>query len=512
MKRLQLTTAPLVILAGLAGCVEETQLLSERTVTPIGPNGGRALSAMGGMSLDFSAQALATTQSITIETRRDDSFPRVRSAIYELGPDGLTFDAPVTIAISVAGISVGPDEELALANVDGDYPEVLDSSQWSPGATDVRATLTHFSSYAVVTVYNPCAGKSCAATCTICDPLDVSCSEPPPATKACNRSGLCVEQAIATCSAPADAGVSADAGTTATDAGVANDSGVLDAGPPTDSGIVACTDTFNQNPQPIVDILLVIDDSCSMGDEQSNLASSFPLLQTTLSNNNVDFHIGVTTTDIARPGAGSLVGTPSILTSSTANLPTAFSSNVQVGTTGSAFEAGLEASRLALTTGANPGFLRGTGSVAVIYVTDEDDQSTASSTTGYAQFLEGLGGLRRVQVNTIVGDLPAGCQGPRGSAAAGTRYEAVRQALGGAFSSICATMWSQALTDLGGPGFGYTFEFELGNPATSIHSVTVDGVIASPADYSYDPTSNTITFVPGAVPGPSATIVVTSDC
>lgn len=59
----------------------------------------------------------------------------------------------------------------------------------------------------------------------------------------------------------------------------------------------------------------------------------------------------------------------------------------------------------------------------------------------------GLRGNRRVQANAIVGDVPAECFG----AQAGTRYDAVRGAPGGVFSSICGSSYGSALTNLGGP-------------------------------------------------------------
>ena len=222
MKRTQLTTTAIALVVGLAGCSADVQPLTERTVTEVGPDGGQALSAMGELSIDFTADALASTQQITIETQRGGSFPRVRSPIYALGPDGLTFETPVTVTVSVVGIEVAADETLALANVDGRYPEILPSSDWAPGATEVRATLEHFSSYAVVTVYNPCAAKACSDPCTVCDPLDTACVEPAPVNKTCNRSGLCVDQAIVMCAPPVDAGVAADAGAPV-DTGVAAD-------------------------------------------------------------------------------------------------------------------------------------------------------------------------------------------------------------------------------------------------------------------------------------------------
>lgn len=516
-------------------CAKDVTELKERTVTPVGTNGGRANSAGGEMSLTFAAGALTAEQEITIETLRDREVPRLRSQyVYELGPDGLQFEGSVTITIAAAARE---GEELALANVDGAYPEILDSSTWNRATGEVSARLEHFSSYAVVAIYNPCAGLGCGDGCTVCDPLDPGCAEPAPNPKSCNRSGLCVEAAIVSCMPAPDAGMidmgtpdmgSPDMGNPPVDMGTP-DMGTPDVGGPVDmgtpdTGVVTCNDSFQQNAQPVVDILIVMDNSCSMSEEQQTLGSSFNLLLDTLNNNNVDFHIGVTTTDVDMGGEqGALVGNPTILDNMTPNLSQAFASNVAVGTNGSAFEQGLEASRLALSppllSGANAGFLRARSSVALIYVSDENDQS-ATSTQSYSQFLIGLGGQRRVQANTVAGDVPGGCSGIGGTANTSARYDAVRQATGGAFSSICNPPWSQALTDLGGGGFGYLYEFQLGQAAPGgIISVSVDGSPVPEFDqtgqtrwWSYDPATNTVIFTEAGVPEPGALLEIVSGC
>src|SRR5687767_2313884 len=161
----------------LTACSDGMELvLKERTVTPLGPSGGRAMSAEGKLALDFVPGALSERVEITIDTRRDRTVPRGRSLVYELSPHGLTFAVPVTLTISAA-----PEdevEELAIANVDGAFPEVLVSSSWDRARGVLSAHLEHFSSYAVVAVYNPCARKTCGETCVVCDPLNAACLEP----------------------------------------------------------------------------------------------------------------------------------------------------------------------------------------------------------------------------------------------------------------------------------------------------------------------------------------------
>lgn len=525
-----------------SGCTSDAMDLRERTITAVAPSGGEARSAGGELTLSFSNGALSSAQDIVIETFRTRTAPRLVSAVYELGPDGLAFDAPVTLSITLPS----PDENeiYAIANLDGAYPDIIDASDWDPATNTVSAELPHFSSWGVVTVYVPCGGKSCGDSCTICDPLDPSCVEPSPANKSCNRSGFCVDASIAMCPVPMDAGTSTptpdagliDAGTidsglpdtglpdtgTSTptpDAGTVDagtvDGGALDAGV-IDSGVTACTDTFQQNASALIDVLVVLDRSGSMGEEQANLANSFPLLLQTLTANNADFHIGVTTIDPMT--GGTLVGNPPVLTPNTPNLQQAFTNTVTGGQLGGGIEHGLEASRRVLTsTLGQTLFLRNNSWLSVIYVSDEDDQSP-DSTADYVQFFQNLR-PGRVQLNTIVGDLPMGCSGTNGNAAPGDRYDAVRIATGGVFDSICDSDWPQALTELGPSGLGYESDFVLTQPAPGgILSVSVDGVPIPSVDsngivlWTYNAATQTISFTQFAVPEPSAVIVVNSDC
>ncbi|MCA9671588.1 MAG: hypothetical protein KC503_38585 [Myxococcales bacterium] len=153
-----------------------------------------------------------------------------------------------------------------------------------------------------------------------------------------------------------------------------------------------------------VDVLFVIDNSGSMGEEQASLTQSFPLLTQRLEKAGLSFRVGVTSPDLGagkfglpsceRAGgdAGKLQNAPRIAgcvgptdpwiektKDGKSNVPggdigAAFSCIARLGTSGCGFEQPLEAAHLALG-GANPGFLRKDAALAVIYVTDEDDCS-----------------------------------------------------------------------------------------------------------------------------------------
>ncbi len=68
-------------------------------------------------------------------------------------------------------------------------------------------------------------------------------------------------------------------------------------------------DFFQQVRVNTVDLLLVVDNSCSMVEEQANLAENFDSFITYFTEADVDWQLGVTTTDVAQPHfSGRLIG------------------------------------------------------------------------------------------------------------------------------------------------------------------------------------------------------------
>ena len=118
-------------------------------------------------------------------------------------------------------------------------------------------------------------------------------------------------------------------------------------------------DIFYQLEASEVDILLVVDNSCSMQPYQTKLASSFDSFLTYFLEGDVDYQIGVTTTSMqevefdpayaqycsqadidAIPAPGVLVDNQ-IITPDTPNADSIFSDIVNVGTCGAAYELSL---------------------------------------------------------------------------------------------------------------------------------------------------------------------------
>ncbi|MGA9521676.1 MAG: choice-of-anchor D domain-containing protein, partial [Myxococcaceae bacterium] len=115
------------------------------------------------------------------------------------------------------------------------------------------------------------------------------------------------------------------------------------------------TDTFVQDQKPKADVLFTVDDSCSMDVHQNNLANNFASFISYAQSANVDWQIGVTTTDMddaytspfpgipgkADGAKGRLLGdanNPKILTPTTQDVVNKFRAKVNVGINGSGIE------------------------------------------------------------------------------------------------------------------------------------------------------------------------------
>ncbi|MCK6508643.1 choice-of-anchor D domain-containing protein [Myxococcota bacterium] len=280
-------------------------------------------------------------------------------------------------------------------------------------------------------------------------------------------------------------------------------------------------DIFVQSGSPKADILFVIDDSFSMAKRQQSLSQNLQIFLQEAQTRKSDFRIAVTTTSLPKEGpvtqrpGGCFVGSnDKILTPQTPNLLQAFQQLVQVGTTGDAVEQGLEAAYRALTPpvlynpDCNLGFLRNDASLSVIFVTDEPDQSP-QPLGFYQQFFESLRGSQRgrvVRISAITAPMPAkSCQ----DATTNGRYWTLAGAFGGSTESICAPDWSVTLKSLAASTFGLQRRFFLSRSATAnTLSVSVDGKVAAPATYTFDPTTQSVAFADASTPQPSQTIEI----
>jgi hypothetical protein len=249
-----------------------------------------------------------------------------------------------------------------------------------------------------------------------------------------------------------------------------------------------------------MDIVFVVDDSGSMGEEQTNLAQNFPKFISVLNayrsngTTELDYRVGVTTTgrDVSYttnlPFVGPITqnekGDNGALRQGQqcgmtrrwiekydhTDVAMQFGCVAKVGTQGSSLEMPLAAARLALgdrvKDGTNAGFLRDDALLAMVILTDEDDQSRddnnftldpASPSSAqlppvddYVKFFDSAkGGHGRWAAAVIAGPGPGRCSSQFGDADEASRLREFVQKTGkeAVFSSICDGDLTGALDD-----------------------------------------------------------------
>jgi hypothetical protein len=297
------------------------------------------------------------------------------------------------------------------------------------------------------------------------------------------------------------------------------------------------TDTFTQAARPTVDMLVVMDNSGSMSDFQTDLSNQAPAFISEALKANADFHFGVTTTendnngkkangDSAYPGdpiyIGGLFGHPPLIDATDTNAASDFAKNIKVGTCCSDNrESGLESAWHVLTPNADQtpppqgsqGFLREDARLVMLAVSDEQDQSngTVAFYTDFFKQVKGKYNAGLVSFNAIVGDPKTGCNNNSISADDGSRYTDVATATGGKWYSICSADWAQVAKDMSLDAFRGRVQFALtrnADPATVV--VKLNGAAQTAgADYTFDQPTNSVIFK--VAPPPAALIVVDYD-
>jgi hypothetical protein len=296
------------------------------------------------------------------------------------------------------------------------------------------------------------------------------------------------------------------------------------------------TDTFVQDQTPKADVLLVVDDSCSMQDKQTALATNFSSFIQYAVSTNTDWHIAVTTTDGTPdsqcppgfPGCtvipeGVFVGNmsnPTVLTPTTPNVQSLFSQKVNVGTNGSGTEMGFDPALVALTppliTGVNNGFLRYDANLAVVVISDAQDQSPNT----YAYYLNRFRNIKGYQRQTMftfndigpyLASPPSGCQ--YDSDANAQTYSQMVMDTNGIKAEICTTDWAANLQNLGKTAFGYRTSFFLSAQPDLTGGKTIDvkinGQAAPAGTWTFNNTTISIDFDPMHTVGPGQTLTVT---
>ena len=162
------------------------------------------------------------------------------------------------------------------------------------------------------------------------------------------------------------------------------------------NGVGACSETTIVD--EAVDVLLIIDNSCSMAEEQAALATAAAEIIDAYQSRTIDFHIGVVTTDMYNNNeSGKLRATAGYrwVDPSTPDLYGNAANLIVAGTIGASDETGRDAAYYALTTlslpGApNDGFLRPDAHLDIIALSDEEDHSNAVPLATYISWMTTL--------------------------------------------------------------------------------------------------------------------------
>ena len=209
-------------------------------------------------------------------------------------------------------------------------------------------------------------------------------------------------------------------------------------------------DVFEQEEISKADILFVIDNSCSMIDEQSGMADNAESFIDDLISTGVDFEISVVTTDSPTPVSDSI-------TPDTADAAKEFSDAVSLGNSGHATEMGQEMAKQALDPIRGMVQPREDAALSVVVVSDEDDFSPLTELEYYDFFLS----IKEEELfffHSVV-SLGSGC-----GTAAGNRYVDQSLLTGGMYLDICGP-WGDNLNTIANSNYIIATEYPLSKEA-----------------------------------------------
>jgi hypothetical protein len=288
-------------------------------------------------------------------------------------------------------------------------------------------------------------------------------------------------------------------------------------------------DLFTQEiSNDLVDVLFVIDDSESMANKLSALANAMDTFIQQFMQLGLDYHIGVTTTDMTSSGAqGALLGP--VITNFTQNPVAEFSALVNQGATGSANERGFAAAETALSAPRinqvpNSTFLRSDANLAIMVISDEDDADAnpLASANGYRSvtnsFINFVLSLKSdpgdVSFSAFVGPPNSGCafQAPQ-TATRAPEYHRAINGTGGVWGNLCYLNVTPFLNNLALVVAGLDSRFTLSSVPSETTcdelTVQVDGNDVPCGEFTYHPSTNEVEIHEGYVPEEGQGVVIT---
>jgi hypothetical protein len=215
-----------------------------------------------------------------------------------------------------------------------------------------------------------------------------------------------------------------------------------------DISTVDVAELFQQSPFEKVDILIVVDNSGSMGPYQTKLGEDFGLFFDYFAEAEVDWQLAVTHTDARAEDFGRLRGP--IVTAAASDPEALFAEVVNVGTEGGGIEAGLAAVTKVLEF-QRDGFPRDDSGVSVIIVSDEEDASPGAVYDYVNGWFDLRGHRQREAFNLsalTVTELADCTPEQFAASSAGTRYVEAARVTGGITANLCVDAFDEIVRDL----------------------------------------------------------------
>jgi hypothetical protein len=260
--------------------------------------------------------------------------------------------------------------------------------------------------------------------------------------------------------------------------------------------------------QKKLDIIWVIDNSGSMSEEQASLGTNFSSFINDFIDENVDFKMGVTTTDTRTNGGGQAYSTSlADLTSAEAQADEAdfkadFARHVNVGIRGDGNEKGLQASESFINR-YKDSWMRSDAYLVVVYLSDEEDQSPKTKEQYLAALQAAKTNAGYVKAYSIVNTVP--CTTGGGITCGYERYGYQADQTGGTVADIKSN-FATVLNDMGQQIISLLDTFPLAHdPVPGSIEVRVNGVVQSSG---WSVTGRQLKFDAGSVPAVGATVQV----
>ncbi len=272
----------------------------------------------------------------------------------------------------------------------------------------------------------------------------------------------------------------------------------------TDSGgICAREERFNQ--VPVLDLLFVVDNSCSMTAERERVSEGVLEMVPHVILPYHDVHVGVVTMDMGHVDHGGKlieVDGRKWMDGTEAQEVAANWLGIAVDPSngGQPLEQGRAAVSAALLEhleGANSGFRRSDADLAVVMVSDEEDRSASPTLDEFVDWLADDPGLGRATVHAIVGTE----EGNDCAGSVGASHLDLVDLTGGTSLSVCEADYGPFLAGLGQTVIDQALpvSFELREAARRdtlqvdvLHDNGFVDALEDAVDYTYDPSSHTV--------------------